>query len=214
MDIGWYTGHGTGGGGSKPKVDRGGYWRSNSVYCYYLNERGDVACAKVHRPTDGLLVMSLVAATNRKQVTRPKTDWVLGRVFQVHGAAINDCLRHVFGADWERLGEVNVWNAPPVSAHHTAAAIGQYANPPGPRAGAPGNGVILIASELFYQNRPAAVMRTYVHELGNMLDLQLNPMSSPTLRGQFLNYGDENHQLDKDTGQQLEDCVFSRWPNL
>jgi hypothetical protein len=45
--------------------------------------------------------------------------------------------------------------------------------------------------------------RTYVHELGNILDLKLNP------NGNGRTYGMSGNQTgDNDSGQVLEDCVF------
>ena len=44
--------------------------------------------------------------------------------------------------------------------------------------------------------------RTYIHELGNLLSRKISPDGSGTT------FGDPNNSVDKDTGYQLEECVF------
>lgn len=71
------------------------------------------------------------------------------------------------------------------------------------------NGTVYVASDLASLGELALRNQqgTYVHELGNLLDARLNPKGKNGRNPGYV-YGDDESEFDKDTGQQLEDCVF------
>lgn len=78
-----------------------------------------------------------------------------------------------------------------------------------PRVGP--HGTVLMAAELVNGNSPNtlnAIFGTYVHELGNILDIRLNPDVPAEDYGRI--FGDRINPPDgdTDTGANLERCVF------
>ena len=144
---------------------------------------------------------------------RPDLPNFARRVYIDHGRRLTECINAVFGADAALLEYQQIRNAPNVDTSEnmrqlgaragTEEAFGTYDTNRGPR------GTVFIASELATLPPDLAFLnqqRTYVHELGNVLDARLNPYGKNG-RGQGYVYGDPNAE-HKDTGQQLEDCVY------
>jgi hypothetical protein len=72
------------------------------------------------------------------------------------------------------------------------------------------HGIVFIASDLATLPPDLAFLnqhRTYVHEPGNVLDARLNPEGKNGRDPGYV-YGDQTNDVDKDTGQRLEDCVY------
>jgi hypothetical protein len=68
---------------------------------------------------------------------------------------------------------------------------------------------VFIASETYNgtaSNTLDEIYRTYAHELGNILDIRLNPNVSQARYGRV--YGDPNSAIDTDTGEAIEECVI------
>lgn len=87
--------------------------------------------------------------------------------------------------------------------------------PPGPAIGTTDpykgpKGTILIARETFNDTRHRwamdEILRTYAHELGNLLDQRPNSAGNQNDFGRT--YGDPKSAIDTDTGQAIEDCLF------
>jgi hypothetical protein len=74
--------------------------------------------------------------------------------------------------------------------------MSQY--PAGPIAAQ--NGTIYISSDLVKSGDMPEIFGTYAHELGNLLDMQVNARETT--------YGDRNDTWDKDTGWQVEKTMF------
>src|SRR5207248_11247957 len=70
------------------------------------------------------------------------------------------------------------------------------------------NGTVYIASEIYKSQVPYAGMAIagiFVHELGNILDAELNPSNDGKYEA---HYGNKNSTFDKDTGFAFQLCVF------
>jgi len=70
------------------------------------------------------------------------------------------------------------------------------------------HGRVLIASEAWSMQSPEFLFSLYAHELGNILDIRLNPDSAN--RG--YTYGFPNDPEDKDTGNAIDRCMFGSSP--
>ena len=125
---------------------------------------------------------------------------------------LNDCIKQVFGADAAKLPKQTLKNAPILNARHTGKQIGAMSGAPysvGNSGPAGPYDTVYIAREVFFGNTPNtlnAIYGTFVHELGNILDIRLNP--NPPSGQLGMTYGNPNDPLDKDTGAALETCVF------
>ena len=51
-----------------------------------------------------------------------------------------------------------------------------------------------------------AIYGTYAHELGNVLDIRLNPKAPQAQYGRT--YGNPKDAVDTDTGAAIERCIF------
>ena len=143
-----------------------------------------------------------------------------------HGQDFNNCIQQVFGADANQIPPQTIQNAPvlnatlpewtlggpdqcPVAGH---LADGCNAPNSGPK------GTVFVSSNMFWSNEPNvmnAIYGTYAHELGNILDANLNP---PGTSGQPYErtYGNpQEPEGDPDTGAQVEICLFGtqQYPN-
>jgi hypothetical protein len=74
--------------------------------------------------------------------------------------------------------------------------MSQY--PAGPIAAQ--NGTIYVSSDIVKSGDMPEIFGTYAHELGNLLDMQINARETT--------YGNPNDPVDKDTGQQVEKTEF------
>jgi hypothetical protein len=91
-------------------------------------------------------------------------------------------------------------NAAIIDPTHKSADLGHvYANND-PSTGQ--YGTVYIGSEYFSQGTDVFVFATYAHELGNILDYNLTQNKKEDT------HGNPNDPIDKDTGSQVERCVF------
>jgi hypothetical protein len=70
---------------------------------------------------------------------------------------------------------------------------------------------VYVSSETFYSNGPNvtnAIFGTFAHELANILDEKDNPPGTTGGQAWGYTYGDPNDPRDKDTGAQVEECMY------
>lgn len=127
--------------------------------------------------------------------------------------ALNRCINQVFGNDARRIPRQTLRNAPILDARLNRTQVGAISGVPSadgssrPFRGR--HGTVYVASEVFTGNTPNtlnAIYGTYVHELGNVLDIRLNPNVPQAQYGRT--YGNPTDPDDTDTGAALERCVF------
>ena len=150
-----------------------------------------------------------------------EADVVLHRFYDDSGDTLAACVRQVFGADFRRLSAplLELSSRPGLNFrrdrrrlselrrdHHGGRPIDGIAVPP-PFGG--DHGTILIVREQHPLFSEEGFLRTYVHELGNLLDFAVHPdLDDPRL---MRHYGDPRDPAgDDDTGQRLERCVQAR----
>jgi RHS repeat-associated protein len=125
------------------------------------------------------------------------------------GQTLNQCIQDVFGGDAAQVPVQTFKNAPILNATRTDAQLGDSSGRNNPTAGP--FGTAYVASDtVFHASGPNvlnAIMGTFAHELGNMLDERLNPPGT-TDRDYGYTYGDPQDPFDHDTGAQIEECVF------
>lgn len=133
--------------------------------------------------------------------------------YKQYGQKLNDCIKKVFGKDAKKVGRQTLRNAPVLDARLNAAQVGAVsgvASAIGSSRPFQGrNGTVLIASGVFNGNTPntlKAIYGTFVHELGNIRDIRLNPSVPQAQYGRT--YGNPSDPVDTDTGAALENCVF------
>jgi RHS repeat-associated protein len=142
--------------------------------------------------------------------------------YALYGSKLNDCIEKVFGKDSKKVPTQTFFNSPNVNTSLSEAQVGQTTNnPTAPAVGSNNpscgpNGTTYIANTLCNKARNAmnAFWGTYVHELGNLLDEELNYHGQPGFS--YSTYGDPNSpDKDRDTGAALERCVFGKlqYPN-
>jgi hypothetical protein len=126
---------------------------------------------------------------------------------------INECAK-IFGTDASKLTYQTRDNAPRVDISKTSTQLGVIANAPNGAYGttdysAGPYGTILIAWDHFSgSDTSESIMGTFIHELGNLLDYQINGV---TYDGKFMrHYGNPNDTWDTDTGYQFEQCVTAK----
>ena len=73
------------------------------------------------------------------------------------------------------------------------------------------NGTVYISSEIFYSNganATNAIFGSYAHELANILDEKDNLPGTTGGQGWGRTYGGPHDPQDKDTGAQVEECMY------
>jgi hypothetical protein len=126
--------------------------------------------------------------------------------YRIYGRRLARCIWKVFGTDSNKLHHQNIKNAPDIDSRFS---IGNLVDNYGaPDAGRGDNGTAIIAKEVFEGGHIKAVYGTYAHELGNILDIKLNP-SGANGRTIGRTYGDHSGRVrDTDTGSAIERCIF------
>ena len=128
-----------------------------------------------------------------------------------YGQQLNNCLQQIAGNNFPRQ---TILNAPRIDGRFNARQVGRNSGVRealGSSTSRGPNDTVLIAAELINGNSPNtlnAIFGTYVHELGNILDIRLNPNVPAQDYGRI--FGDHVNPPngDTDTGANLERCVF------
>jgi RHS repeat-associated protein len=137
------------------------------------------------------------------------------KYYHYYQKTLNDCISSIFGADSKNIPEQTLNNAPALNIGYSSAQIGAMQKPPTSDAYGENEpfvgdfGTILVAGNAYYHyeaTSPNTIALIYTHELGNILDENLNG-DAPDSPNFGKNYGDPHDpSRDFDTGQQLEEC--------
>ena len=170
--------------------------------------------------TEELLAQGVVTRGGPQQQTqaqnkKPLTPAQIKKAFyKQHGKGLNSAVNKVFGKDASKVPAQTLANAPKLDTSKSRADLtamkgskepvegfnhpDMSAYPAGPIAAQ--NGTIYISSDLVKSGDMPEIFGTYAHELGNLLDMQVNARETT--------YGDRNDKWDNDTGWQVEKTMF------
>jgi RHS repeat-associated protein len=154
---------------------------------------------------------ALAEAQNQK----PPTPAQIKKAFyKQHGKDFNAAVQKVFGKDASKVPTQTLANSPKLDTSKSRADLSQMKGmkepvegfnhpdmsqyPAGPIAAQ--NGTIYVSSDIVKSGAMPEIFGTYAHEMGNLLDMQIN--------GRETTYGNPNDPVDKDTGQQVEKTEF------
>jgi RHS repeat-associated protein len=146
---------------------------------------------------------------------KPLTPAQIKKAFyKQHGKDMNAAVKKVFGKDASKVSAQTLANSPKLDTSKSRADLSQMKGmkepvegfnhpdmsqyPAGPIAAQ--NGTIYISSDLVKSGDMPEIFGTYAHELGNLLDMQVNARETT--------YGDRNDKWDNDTGWQVEKTMF------
>ncbi|HXJ11516.1 MAG TPA: hypothetical protein VNH19_04525 [Candidatus Limnocylindrales bacterium] len=138
--------------------------------------------------------------------------------YLVYGPKLNNCIESVFGSDAAKVPQQTIQNAPVLNAGYTEQQLSTMAHNPNGSVGwnkpdlGP-HGTVYVASNTIFDatgpNTLNAIFGTFAHELGNILDERMNPPGTTNGQPWGGTYGNPHEpNLDWDTGQQIEDCIF------
>jgi hypothetical protein len=135
------------------------------------------------------------------------TAWKKG-FYYLYGAKLNNCIQQIFGAS-SKVAIQSITNSPSINLNYSSTSLAKTFYPEqnaivgwnNPTVGT--YGVVYIATD--YWNTPSqkageVQSGTYIHELGNTLNYDLN--------GSETTFGDSSDPVDRDTGERVEKCVF------
>jgi hypothetical protein len=152
------------------------------------------------------------------QAAEPALEQTLARFYEEQSPVLTRCQRQVFGPDAARLPDrlLRLEQRPALDFARSRVELSRLRRdwlPPGrlvdglpvpPPQGGP-FGTILVVAESHPRVAPEEFLRTYVHELGNLLDYYLHPEFGPHTMRHYGSVTDPSG--DDDTGQQFERCV-------
>jgi RHS repeat-associated protein len=150
-------------------------------------------------------------AQNKKPLTPAQ---IKKAFYKQHGKDFNAAVQKVFGKDASKVPTQTLANSPKLDTSKSRADLSQMKGmkepvegfnrpdmsqyPAGPIAAQ--NGTIYVSSDIVKSGDMPEIFGTYAHELGNLLDMQINARETT--------YGNPNDPVDKDTGQQVEKTEF------
>lgn len=157
------------------------------------------------------------------QNPRPDLPSWVRDFFKKHQGQIDRCINRVFGQLWNGtpdngatvLPRQTIGNAPELEVSLTQFQLQGYTQQADTQGtfsltGSRGHGTVYISSDLYAKISMDEKVRTYFHELGNILSTSL----TGTMQGSL--YGNPNgtgtHYKDPDTGARLEKCIFGSVP--
>jgi YD repeat-containing protein len=145
----------------------------------------------------------------------PKRDSfeIKKQFYDQHGTDLNNCIKKLFKADAAKVPTQTIVNSPILIVDRTRRQIGTETGTGGQPVGQSSDDgptdTIYISKDVFNStsaNAMKAIFGTYAHELGNILDITINPSPPPGTLGRT--YGDPNDTEDTDTGAAVEKCLF------
>ena len=170
-------------------------------------------CKKRGQPgnNSGTVAVAQEKAQNRKPLTPAQ---IKKAFYTQHGKDFNSAVQKVFGKDASKVPTQTLANSPKLDTSKSRADLSQMKGmkepvegfnrpdmsqyPAGPIAAQ--NGTIYVSSDIVKSGDMPEIFGTYAHELGNLLDMQINARETT--------YGNPNDPVDKDTGQQVEKAEF------
>jgi hypothetical protein len=146
---------------------------------------------------------------------KPLTPAQIKKAFyKQHGKDMNAAVKKVFGKDASKVPAQTLANSPHLDTSKSRAdlsAMGkgeptEARNRPNSDTYQAKDGIIFIPTETVGSGNMNAIFGDYAHELGNLLDVQVNGF-----KGHEENYGNPDPKTnfgDPDTGMRVETTIF------
>ena len=178
-------------------------------------ENPATACVPPGQPSTNTATVAKDTTVVKAQNKKPLTPAQIKKAFyKQHGKDFNAAVQKVFGKDASKVPTQTLANSPKLDTSKSRADLSQMKGmkepvegfnrpdmsqyPAGPIAAQ--NGTIYVSSDIVKSGDMPEIFGTYAHELGNLLDMQINARETT--------YGNPNDPVDKDTGQQVEKTEF------
>jgi RHS repeat-associated protein len=186
-------------------------WAANDFFNWVSNQNS----------RDGLRIVGAREPRGSQSHRPDLPDWVLN-FYKNHQGQIDRCINKVFGQLWNGTPDIaamimerqTIKNAPELDVTVSQGALSVYTGDPAVQGtfslvSELGNGTAYIASDLYATISQDEKVRTYFHELGNILAAK----ATGDIKGSH--FGDPHgigKAKDPDTGARLEKCIFKSVP--